>query len=43
MRVGHDLAYDAGEAGMTIEITSEHEATHERLRALVHLDVSDVI
>lgn len=28
---------------MSIEITSEHEAAHDRLRALVHLDVSDVI
>ncbi|MBZ0238980.1 MAG: GAF domain-containing protein [Deltaproteobacteria bacterium] len=28
---------------MSIEITAEHEAAHDRLRALVHLDVSDVI
>lgn len=28
---------------MSIEITAEHEAAHDRLRALVHLDVSDII
>lgn len=28
---------------MNIEISTEHEAAHDRLRALVHLDVSDVI
>ncbi|HUQ06325.1 MAG TPA: GAF domain-containing protein [Kofleriaceae bacterium] len=28
---------------MSIEITAEHEAAHDRLRAMVHLDVSDII